>query len=54
MKKKYAMPEMLAIDMRVQTMLCISGELGGEATEPGLAPELDEMDVNLGEELDLG
>ena len=48
------MPETMAIDMRVQGMLCISGEMGGEATEPGLAPEMDEMDVNLGEELDLG
>ena len=51
MKKEYMEPQMEVIDMLPEGMLCVSGELGGEATEPGLAPELD---VDLGEELDLG
>ena len=52
MKKKYAMPEMLAIDMRVQGMLCISGEMGGDANEPAYAPDLgEELNVDLVEDL---
>jgi hypothetical protein len=46
------MPEMLAIDMRVQGMLCISGEMGGDANEPAYAPDLgEELNVDLGEDL---
>jgi hypothetical protein len=50
MRKEYIEPQMEVIDMRMQSMLCISGGLGGDAKEPGMAPELDE---DLGEE-DLG
>ena len=53
MRKEYIEPQMEVIDMRMQSMLCISGGLGGDAKEPGLAPELDELDEDLGEE-DLG
>ena len=41
---------MEVIRMLPTGMLCMSGEIDGEATEPGMAPELDE---DLGEE-DLG
>ena len=44
------MPGMLVIDMGLQIMLCVSGDMGGNATEPALAPELGE---DLGEDLDL-
>lgn len=44
-------PQMEVIRMLPTGMLCMSGEIDGEATEPGMAPELDELDVNLGEEL---
>ena len=53
MKKKYMEPQMEVIRMLPTGMLCMSGEIDGEATEPGMAPELDELDVDLGEE-DLG
>jgi hypothetical protein len=55
MKKKYIIPEVEVIELGLQTMLCISGDIGEEATEPALAPELgEELGVDLGEELDLG
>jgi hypothetical protein len=41
MKKKYMMPEMLVIEMKLQVMLCLSGNMGGNASEPALAPEMD-------------
>jgi hypothetical protein len=51
MKKEYIEPQMEVIDMLPEGMLCVSGDIIEEATEPALAPELD---VDLGEELDLG
>ena len=45
----------LVIDMEMEIMLCVSGGLGGNADEPALAPGLDEeLDIDLGEDLDLG
>ena len=54
MKKKYIEPQMEAIDMLPEGMLCVSGDIIEEATEPALVPELDELEVDMGEELDLG
>lgn len=51
MKKKYIIPEAEVIELGLQAMLCVSGEISEEATEPALAPDLD---IELGEELDLG
>ncbi len=54
MKKKYMEPQMEVIDMLPEGMLCVSGDIIEEANEPALAPELDVLEVDLGEELDLG
>ena len=55
MKKKYIIPEVEVIELGLQTMLCISGEMGGDANEPAYAPDLgEELNVDLGEDLDLG
>ena len=51
MKKKYMEPQMEVIRMLPTGMLCMGGESDGEATEPGMAPELDELNIDLGEEL---
>ena len=53
MKKEYMEPQMEAIDMLPEGMLCVSGDIIEEATEPALAPELDVLDVDLGEDLGL-
>ena len=39
--------------MLPEGMLCVSGDIIEEATEPALAPELDVLDVDLGEDLGL-
>lgn len=44
MKKKYIIPEAEVIEIDLQTMLCISGGLGGDASDPALAPEFEESD----------
>ena len=54
MKKKYMEPQIEVIDMLPEGMLCVSGDIIEEATEPALVPELEVLDVDLGEELDLG
>jgi hypothetical protein len=54
MKKKYMEPQMEVIDMLPEGMLCVSGDIIEEANEPALVPELDVLDVDQGEELDLG
>ena len=53
MKKKYIEPQMEAIDMLPEGMLCVSGDIIEEATEPALVPELEGLDVDLGEDLGL-
>jgi hypothetical protein len=40
MKKKYIIPEAEEIQMDLQTILCISGDIGGDADEPAFIPEL--------------
>ena len=54
MKKKYMEPQIEVIDMLPEGMLCVSGDIIEEAIEPALVPELDELEVDMGEELDLG
>ena len=44
MKKKYIIPEVEEIMMDLQSMLCISGDIGDDASEPALAPELIDFD----------
>ena len=39
--------------MLPEGMLCVSGDIIEEATEPALAPELEVLDVDLGEDLGL-
>ena len=53
MKKKYMEPQMEVIDMLPEGMLCVSGDIIEEATEPALVPELEVLDVDLGEDLGL-
>ena len=53
MKKKYIEPQMEVIDMLPEGMLCVSGDIIEEATEPALVPELEVLDVDLGEDLGL-
>lgn len=55
MKKQYMTPEMEIVKLEMKGMLCISGEIGGDANEPAYAPDLsEELNVNLSEELDPG
>lgn len=37
MKKQYMMPEMEIVKLEQEGMLCISGEIGGDANEPAFA-----------------
>ena len=41
MKRMYLTPESIVIDFETAGMLCISGNLGGDATEPGKARMFD-------------
>ena len=45
MKKKYIIPEVEEIEIDLQTILCISGFLEGDASDPALAPELDDNEL---------
>ena len=38
MKRVYVTPETEVIEMKPSCMLCVSGEIGGDATEPARAP----------------
>jgi hypothetical protein len=40
MKKEYFMPVMEEIDMKQEMMLCVSGDIVEEATDPALAPDM--------------
>ena len=44
MKKKYINPEVEAIEAELLTVLCISGDIDDDASEPALAPELIDFD----------
>ena len=41
MRKEYIEPQVEAIEMLPEGMLCLSGDINGDATEPALAPEDD-------------
>ena len=41
MKKQYIMPKAEAIELKMTSILCVSGDLGGDANEPALAPDMD-------------
>ena len=41
MKKQYIMPKVEEIELNMTFMLCVSGELGGDANEPAHAPDMD-------------
>ena len=50
----YSQPE-YDVELEMKGMLCISGEIGGDANEPAYAPDLgEELNVDLSEELDPG
>ena len=44
MKKKYIIPEVEEIELGLQAILCFSGDIGDDASDPALAPEFDESD----------
>ena len=45
MKKKYIIPEVEEIEIELLSILCLSGDLGGNASDPALAPELDDNEL---------
>ena len=45
MKKKYIIPEVEEMELGLQAMLCVSGEIVEEASEPALAPDLDDNEL---------
>ena len=47
MKKDYIMPVMEEIELKMTSILCISGELGANAGEPALAPEMDDLTLDI-------
>ena len=49
MKKEYIMPVMEVIELKMTSILCISGELGANAGEPALAPEMDVLSIDIEE-----
>lgn len=48
MKRVYVTPETEVLEMKPSSILCISGDLGGDATEPGHAPEWSDKMFNFG------
>lgn len=42
MKKLYIIPETEVIEFETTGMLCFSGNIGGNATDPAHAPEMDD------------
>ena len=42
MKKQYLTPEMEILKLEQEGMLCMSGDLGGDATDPAKAPLFDD------------
>ena len=47
MRKEYIEPQVEAIEMLPEGMLCLSGDIDGDATEPALSPFFDEDEVEL-------
>ena len=45
MKKKYIIPEVEEMEIELLSILCLSGDIGGDASEPALAPDLDDNEL---------
>ena len=45
MKKEYMTPQMVAMEMKTVGMLCFSGDIDGEATEPAYGRDVDFFDM---------
>ena len=45
MKKKYIIPEVEEIEIELLSILCLSGDIGGDASDPALAPDLDDNEL---------
>ena len=50
MRKEYIEPQMDVIEMLPEGMLCVSGEIDGDATEPGMARFFADDDLFTDEE----
>ena len=46
MRKDYIEPQTEAMEMQPESMLCESGVINGEATEPGMVRFFDDEDLN--------
>ena len=40
MRRQYIMPTVEEIELKMASMLCVSGKLGGDAEEPAHAPDM--------------
>jgi len=49
MKRAYVIPEVEVIECQTVGMLCVSGIIGGDATEPAHAPELQGNSLEYGD-----
>ena len=45
MKKKYIIPEVEEMEIELLSILCLSGDIGDDASEPALAPDLDDNEL---------
>ena len=45
MKKKYIIPEVEEMEIELLSILCLSGDIGGDASDPALAPDLDDNEL---------
>lgn len=45
MKKQYIMPQVEEIELKMTSMLCVSGDLGGDANEPAHSPEMEDFEL---------
>ena len=44
MKKKYIIPEVEEMEIELLSILCLSGDIGDDASDPALAPEQEDFD----------
>ena len=45
MKKKYIIPEVEEMEIELLSILCLSGDIGDDASEPALGPDLDDNEL---------
>ena len=45
MKKKYIIPEVEEMEIELLSILCLSGDIGDDASEPALGSELDDNEL---------